>query len=123
VQPLETKRCLALSGPDTKRGSEDGIDVSVLHDQRATSKIGIEIELEAARKPAPQVWTQATEGERVDDLLVGIVEREPAVGVNQQADLQLIVPVGRLKDESGLCLRDRGRCQQARGAKADGHHS
>ena len=102
---------LPFPGADAKRRREDRVHVRVLDDKRSAGEVRIEIELEAPREPAAQVWTQAAEGEGVDDLLVGIVQREPAVGVDQQPDLHTEVAVGRLNEESVLpACGDRWRC-------------
>ena len=84
---------LPFARSDAKRRREDRVHVGVLHDERSAREVRIEIELEAPREPAPQIRTQAAEGEGVDDLLVRIVERESAVCVDQQPDLQTEVAV------------------------------
>ena len=87
---------LPLPSPDAEGRREDRVEVGVLDDQRAAGEIGIQIELEAPGDPPPQVRAQPADGERVGERRCVVVRREPAVGVQEQADLQTIVAIGRL---------------------------
>ena len=133
-QPLEAERRLALAEPDDERRREPRVEVGVLHHQRAAGEVRVDVELEPLRQAAAQVRPDAPQRERVDDAGVLIVEREAAVGLQQQADLQAVVAGRRLDDEAvgagrhgwrGGLLRgrlarrsngrgERGRCRRFR---------
>src|SRR5205814_10409552 len=94
LQPFEAKRRLAFPGAKAERRRENRVDVCILHNERAAGEVRVEIELESARQPAPQVGTRATQGERVDHRVAGVFQREAAVSVEQQSHLQTEVTGG-----------------------------
>src|SRR5207248_9656300 len=96
MQPFEAKRRLAFAGPDAERRSENRVHVRVLYDQHSSGEVRVEIELKVARKTALQVRTRATQRERVYHRVARIFQREAAVGLQEQPDLQTEVAVGRL---------------------------
>ena len=114
MQPFKAERGFSFSSPHTERGRKDGVDVSVLHNEGATGEVRIEVELEPPRDSAAEVRAQPAEREVVDVLLVVIVQRKPAVRMNQQSDLQPEVPISRLGGKAILTTDETRRRRLSR---------
>src|SRR5262245_6417700 len=100
MQPFKAEGRFAFSHAQSKRRREDRIDVGVLNDEVPAGKVGVEVKLEALRKSATQVRSQAAEGKRVHDLLARISQSELAVGLNQQSDLQPVIAFRTLQNDT-----------------------
>ncbi len=132
VQPLEPEWRLPLAGADAKRRRENRVDVGILNGQRAAGKVRVHVELEMFRQPSPKIGSETPHHEAVDVLLVLVGEREPAVGMKQQADLQPVAAVRRLERDAFLASHDarlrwrarrrRNRLRRQHGRRDDQQH-
>jgi hypothetical protein len=111
VQPLHAERRLSLADAHAERRREDRVEIRVVHDQCAAGEVRVQIELEPTREAAAHVRPQPPDRERIDDRLVVVVDREPALGVQQQAELQAEVAVGRLDGDAVGPGRHRRQCR------------
>ena len=85
--------------PDAERRRESRVDVRVLHHQRAVGEVRVEVELEPVGEASAQIRPKAADRERVGQRIAAVVQREPPVGLDQQADLKPVVAVVVLDDE------------------------
>ena len=97
-EELVADRCLVLAAAQAQLRREADVEVAVEEHHRA-GELRHDLEVDVLRHASRERRTHLAHDERVRDGQ-WIVEREPAVGLGDKANLEAVVAVGRLDEEA-----------------------